>query len=217
MFTSKHRVILGIILFAFCTCSYPDRQSSKGSQTLVDAGSAKRPQASDAKKTNSINRNNYRRQKDFLDSVRTKMNLSFDQIKQQTNIGTIYYTDRVEFLGDTVWFRNSKHPLAIVRYTDSNLNKKLLLVFNRRGKCTASLMVGMNGDVDGLDSVVLNYKIIDDYSFSTTETWTYRGGKIDDKITVTKQFYWINKKGNILAQNNIIHSFTRPKGLVARR
>ncbi|HZX57091.1 MAG TPA: hypothetical protein VFE54_00130 [Mucilaginibacter sp.] len=154
---------------------------------------------------------------DFLDSVFVKMGLSFDQIKEHTNIDSTYYKEHVKFTGDTVWYRNSKHPLAIVRCADSNLNKKLLLVFNRRGKCTASLIVGMNGDVDGLDSVILNYKIIDDYSFTTTETWTYRGGKTDDKITVTKQFYWINKKGNILAQNNIIHSFTRPKRLVARR
>jgi len=211
MLTAKHKVILGIILFALYTCSYPDRQSSKGDQTSADLDAAKSAQASDVKK------NSRQRPEDFLDSVLVKKDLYFDQIKAHTNIDSNSYKADAQFVGDTVWYRNSKHPLAIVRYSDSLIDKKLLLVFNRRGKCTASLVVGMDGDVDSFDSVVLNYKIIDNYSFSTTETWTYRGGKIDDKITITKQFYWINKKGNIMAQNNIIHSFTRPKRLVARR
>lgn len=202
MLTRTHRVIAGIILLTLYTCSYPDRQGSKGDQTLADGESVK---------------NTHRPQKDFLDSVFAKMGLSFDQIKEHTNIDTIYNKEHVKFAGDTVWYRNGKHPLAVVRYSDSLISKKLLLVFNKSGKCTASLIVGMDGDVDSFDSIVLDYKISDNNSFFTTETWTYRGGSKDDKITITKQFYWINKKGNILAQNNIIHSFTRPKELTARR
>ncbi len=180
-----------------CTCSYPDTQSSKDSHALADPG-------------------NNRPQKTFLDSVLAKRRLSFDQIKEHANIDSTYYKEHVKFAGDTVWYRNSKHPLAIIRYGDSLINKKLLLVFNQSGKCTASLMVGMDGDVDSFDSVVLDYKITDNNSFFTTETWTYCGGSTDDKITITKQFYGINKKGSILAQNNIIHSFTRSKELAAR-
>jgi len=217
MFTRTHRVITGIILLTLYTCSYPGRQPSKSGQTLADLGTAQSSPASDLKKNNPMKRNNHRPQKDFLDSVFVKMDLSFDQIKEHTNIDTTSHKDHVKFAGDTVLYRTSKHPLAIVRYDDSLIDKKLLLVFNRRGKCTASLVVGMDGEVDSFDSVVLNYKIFDNNSFSTTETWTYRGGSKSDKITITKQFYWINKKGNILAQNNIIHSFTRPKELAARR
>jgi hypothetical protein len=213
MFTSKHRVISGIILFALYTCSYPGRQPSTGGQTLVDRDRAKSSQAPEVKKNNPVRGNKRRRPEDFLDSIQAKMDLSFYQIKQYTNIDTIHYKEHVELSGDTVWFRNHKHPLAIVRYVDGHIDKKLLLVFNQRGKCTASLMIGMDGEVDDFDSVVLNYRIIDNSSFSTTETWTYRGGSGNDKITITKQFYWINKKGNILAQNNIIHSFTRPKAV----
>jgi hypothetical protein len=217
MLAPKHKVICGVLLFALYTCSYPDRQPSKGGQTLVDRDTAKSSQTPDAKKINLVKKNKGRRPKDFLDSVAVKMDMYIDQIKQLTNIDTTYYSENVKFLGDTVWFRNSRHPLAIIRYGDGSINKKLLLVFNRSGKCTASLMVAMNGDVDSLDSVVRNYKILDDNSFSTTETWTYKGGSGNDRITITKQFYWINKKGSIMAQNNIIHSFTRPKGLAARR
>ncbi len=181
----------------FCTCSYPDTQPPRRSLALTDPG-------------NNI-------PKDFLDSVFVKKRLSFDQIKEHTNIDTIYDKENIRFVGDTVWYRKGKHPLAIVRYRDSLIDRKLLLVFNRRGKCTASLIVGMDGDVDSFDSVRLNYRISDNNNFSTTETWTYCGGIRDDKITTTKQFYWIDKKGHILAQNNIIHSFTRPKELTARR
>ncbi|HEX3384061.1 MAG TPA: hypothetical protein VHS53_02675, partial [Mucilaginibacter sp.] len=63
------------------------------------------------------------------------------------------------------------------------------------------------------DSVILNYKMLGVNSFSTTEVWTYRGGSKEDKITVTKQFYVVNKKGSIMAQDNIIRSFTKPKAI----
>lgn len=207
MFTSKHRVTFGILLLTLCTCSYPGRESSNGGQT-----SANGETASGVKATDAVMRNKGR-PKDFFDSVQLKMRLSFDQIKERTNIDTIYDKEYVRFFGDTVWYRNGRHPLAIIRYNDSTINKKLLLVFNRSEKCTAALMVGLEGDVDRFDSVVLNYKILDNNNFSTTETWTYREGSRNDKVTVTKQFYQINKKGNIMAQNNIIHSFTRPKAI----
>lgn len=208
MFSPKHRVIFVILLFALYTCGYPGKHSSKDSEPVADLATARSPSA--------IKRNNGRL-KDVLDSILVKMDLSFDQIKQYTNIDTINYRGHVRFSGDTVWFRSSSHPLAIVNYSDGHIDKKFLLVFNQSGKCTASLMVGMNGNVDGFDSIVLNYKIADDNSFSTTETWTYTGGSQDDKVTITKQFYVINKKGSILAQNNIIHSFTRLKNSVAKR
>ena len=209
MLAPKHKVISGLILFALYTCSYPHRQASKDSQPVADLGTAS--------VSSPFIKRNYGPQKDFLDSVQAKMDLPFDQIKQYTNIDTVNYKDQVEFTGDTVWFRSRKHPLAIVHYSDGHLDKRLLLVFNHSGKCTASLMVGMHGDVDSFDSVIRDYKIDDDNFFSTTETWTYRGGSTEDKITITKQFYWINKKGNIMAQNNIIHSFTRSKALAAKR
>ncbi|MGZ3944224.1 MAG: hypothetical protein ACXVJB_04735 [Mucilaginibacter sp.] len=208
MFGPKHRVIYGIILFALYTCGYPGKHSSKDSEPVVDLGTANSPSAT--KKNNG-------KPKDFLDSVLAKTDLPFDQIKQYTNIDTVNYKEHIDFSGDTIWFRSSKHPLAVVSYRDGHIDKKLLLVFNKTGKCTASLMVGMNGDVDSFDSVVRNYKVIDNSNFSTTETWTYRGDSKNDKVTVTTQFYWINKKGNIMAQNNIIHSFTRPKNSMARR
>ncbi|MFI5161445.1 MAG: hypothetical protein ACHQHN_09215 [Sphingobacteriales bacterium] len=192
MFTSKRTLISGIILLMLCTCNYPGTQSQKDNPAPVDA-------------VNKVP------MKDFLDSVLMKTYLSFDQVKDYTNIDSTYYKEHVKFTGDTVWYRKGKHPLAIIRFRVGRINKKLLLVFNQRGKCTASLIVGMDGDVDSFDSVVLNYKISDNNSFSTTETWTYCPESSNDKITITKQFYQINKKGNILAQNNIIRSFTRPK------
>ena len=198
MFNSKHRVIYGILIFALYTCGFPATQSSKEDQTLAAPG-------------------NDGPQKDFLDSVLVKKHFTFSQVNQYANIDSIYYKNHVKFAGDTVWYRNSKHPLVIIRCDERGINKKLLLVFNQHKACTATLVIGMDGDVDRYDSVVLNYKIVDDANFSTTETWTYRGGSTEDKITITRQFYWINKKGSIMAQNNIIHSFTRPKNSIARR
>lgn len=196
MFATKHKIICGIILFALYTCSYPDKKSSKDRLSLADAGSSNP-------------------KKDFLDSVQAKMGFTFSQVGDYTNLDSIYYKQHIKFSGDTVWYRHGKHPLAVLKCRVGGINKKLLLVFNQGGRCTASLIVGMNGDVDGgFDSIVLNYKIFDDNSFATTETWTYRGST-GDRITVTKQFYQINRKGSIMAQNNIIRSFTRPRVLAA--
>ena len=156
-------------------------------------------------------------QKDFLDSVAAKMKFTYSRMKDYMSLDSTFYKEHIKFSGDTVWFRNGRRPLAIIGYSVGGINKKLLLVFNRHGQCTASLMVGMNGDVDGgYDSVILDYKIIDDHSFQTTETWTYKGGKKYDEVTITKQFYRINKKGSILAQDNVIRSFNRPKAMIVK-
>jgi hypothetical protein len=198
MFATKDKIICGFILLMFCTCTDPYRQSPKSSPVAVDAG---------------INTHH----KDFLDSVQAKMKFTFSRVTQYTSLDSSFYKEHVRFLGDTVWYRTGSHPFAIIHYSIGKINKKLLLIFNRSGECTASLIVGMNGDVDGgFDSVILDYRIIDATSFSTTETWTYRGATTNEKVTITKQFYHVNKKGNILAQNNIIHSYTRPKALAAR-
>jgi hypothetical protein len=201
MFAPKYRIICGLILTVLTTCR-PDRQSTKDSQLVADA---------------PIAESKHKPPKDFLDSVRAKMHLTFSKIEQYAVVDSTYYKEHARFIGDTVWYRNGKRPLAVIRYNDKGISKKLLLVFNRRGDCTASLIVGMNGNADSFDSINLDYKIIDNNSFSTTETWTYRGGSMNDKITVTKQFYQINKKGRIMAQNNIIRSFTKPKALTAGR
>ncbi len=212
MFASKNRVIAGLILLGCCTCNYPDKRAEKGDEILVDWGTGKNSQDAPGKKKAPTKKTNRHPQKDFLDSVLTKMELSFDQIKEHINLDSTYYLGDVQFFGDTVWYRNGKRPLAVVQYDGQGVSEKVLLVFNKKGICTASLMVGMDSDVDGgFDSIVLDYKIFSNYSFATTETWTHREGRKNDKITITEQFYWINNRGRILAQNNIVHTFTRPK------
>jgi hypothetical protein len=203
MFTPKYRIISGLVVLTLCTtCVSPDKQPSTGSKATAD---------SDAGGSAASNG----QLKNFLDSIQAKKGFTFSEISDHVNIDSIYYRNHVRFFGDTVWHRKSRHPLAVIRCSSGTINKKLLLVFNKRGDCTASLVVAMNGDVDAYDSVVLNYKILGSNSFSTTEVWTYRGGSKEDKITVTRQFYQVDKKGSILAQNNIIRSFTRPKVLTA--
>src|SRR5579862_5367439 len=177
MLAPKNRVISGIILFVCLTCNYPDKQSGKDGHVLVDWGTGKSPQTPVPEEKAATKRKIRGRQKDFLDSVLVKMDLSFDQIKEHSNIDTIYDKDDAEFSGDTVWFRNGKRPLAVIRYDDRGRSKRFLLVFNRKGKCTASLMVEMDGDVDGgFDSVSLSYRIFDNNNFSTTETWKHKEG-----------------------------------------
>jgi hypothetical protein len=179
---------------------------------LVDWGAGKNYRDSAGGKKDPVRKINRHPQKNFLDSVLMKMELSFDQIKEHINLDSTYYLGDVQFFGDTVWFRNSKRPLAVVQYDGKGVKEKVLLVFNKKGKCTASLMVGMDSDVDGgFDEIVLDYKIFGNNSFATTETWTHREGRKNDKITITEQFYWINNRGRIMAQNNIVHSFLRPR------
>jgi hypothetical protein len=187
-----------------CTTCNPDRQL-KDSQAGTDMGMA----GSDALGTSKSGKS----PKNFLDSVYAKKAFTFREINEHADIDSIYYKKRVRFVGDTVWYRHGRHPLAVIRLGKGTINKKLLLVFNRHGDCTASLVVAMDGDVDSYDSVILNYKMLGVNSFSTTEVWTYRGGSKEDKITVTKQFYVVNKKGSIMAQDNIIRSFTKPKAI----
>jgi hypothetical protein len=215
MLTPRNGIIAGIILFACLTCE-PDKHSHQDGQMLVDWGSGKnRPTSAGQQKTVS-GRKVTQRQKNFLDSVLVKMDLSFDQVKTHVNIDPAYDRDDAQFSGDTVWFRTGKHPLAIISYDSGGINKKFLLVFNKRGKCTAILMVGMDGDVDGgFDAISLNYKIFDNDTFCTTETWKHKEGKKDNKVTVTEQYYWINNKGSIMAQNNMVHSFLGPRDQAA--
>src|ERR1700740_1397302 len=189
MFAPKNRIIAGIILIVCCRCSYPDKQAAKGDEILVDWGAGKNHQDPAGEKRPPAKKINRHPQKDFLDSVLMKMELSFDQIKEHINLDSTYYQGDVQFLGDTVWYRNSKHPLAVVQFNGQGISEKVLLVFNKRGKCTASLMVGMDSDVDGgFDSIALDYKIFANNSFATTETWTHREGRKNDKITITEQF-----------------------------
>lgn len=210
MLAPKHRIIAVLVLFACLTCTYPDRQSKKDGQILVDWGAEKSAQTLTISEKAAARKKVTRPQKDFLDSVLVKMDLSFDQVKVHANIDPIYDKDDAQFSGDTVWFRNGKRPLAIISYDDHGLSKKFLLVFNKHGRCTAALMVGMEGDVDGgFDSISLNYRIFDNETFVTTETWKHKEGKKDNKVTVTEQYYWINNKGNIMAQNNTVHTFLR--------
>lgn len=210
MFKPGHKVAIGIILFTCYTCDSSGPHLPKSDRTLVDWGTGKSAQVPTVIKKPLVTKKVHGRQKNFLDSVMVKMDLSLRQISQHTNLDNFYFNGDITFTGDTVWFRKSKRPLAVISYDDRGINKKFLLVFNKKGKCTASLMVGMDGDLDGgFDSIVLNYRVIDNNSFSTTETWTHREGKKKDKITVTEQFYWIDSKGSIMAQNNTMRSFTK--------
>jgi hypothetical protein len=217
MLTPRNGIIVGIMAFACLTCG-PDKHTREGKPVLVDWGSGKNP-ANTLEQEKAVPRRRVTQcQKDFLDSVLVKMDLSFDQVKAHAKLDTIYDKDEAQFSGDTVWFRSGKRPLAIISYDNGGMSKKFLLVFNRRGKCTAILMVGMDGDVDGgFDAISLNYKIFDNDTFSTTETWKHKEGKKDNKVTVTEQYYWINNKGSIMAQNNTVHSFLRPGDHVANQ
>src|SRR5512141_1624865 len=115
MFTAKHRVISGIILFTLCTCSYPDRQASKNSPALI-GGQIAKSSRSPAITSNPAREYSKQAPKNSIASVQATLHLSFRQIKEHTNIDSAYCRDHVRFLGDTVWYRNRKHPLAIIRF-----------------------------------------------------------------------------------------------------
>jgi len=149
----------------------------------------------------------------FLDSVASQSDLSFAQVKKHTSIDTIYYQKNSTFAGDTVYYRDSAHPLVVLLHDDHLVClKKLLLVFGDGEKCTDNLLIETDCDIDySTDSSELSYKILSDTSFITTETLTERNEGQKDKITVTEQFYKISDKGKIIALNKKSHQFTRDR------
>ncbi len=150
----------------------------------------------------------------FLDSVKAQARLPISQVERYVPLAKIeYYTKQTTFEGDTIWYRNSKHMFVIIRYDDHAVClRKLLLVLNESGECTASLTVETGCDIDGsTDSWDWSYKIFNDTSFSRTETYTKRAGRKDDLIIVTEQFYKISNQGEIIPLYKKTHSFTRPK------
>jgi len=179
---TKFKISLFVMLLFYCSCTHKGRNTS-----TANSG--------------------------FLDSIASKSNLSFAQIKTHTSIGDIYYKKNSTFAGDTVYYPNSKHPLAVLLHDDHLVClKKILLVFGHDEKCNDKLLIETGCEVDhSTDSSQLSYKISSDTSFSTTETLTERNRGEKDKITVTEQFYEVNKKGKIIALNKKAKQFSRDR------
>ncbi len=135
----------------------------------------------------------------FFDSVLSKSDLSISQIKQHTIIDTLYINQNTRFVGDTLYKINSNCSVALVKAYGPTCGYKYLLVFNHFTlKNTAYRLILTDCDEDeGADFSRLRYNTITDTTFYTNETLLKR--KINSKIhvVVNKQYYGINKKGEI--------------------
>src|ERR1700722_961195 len=58
----------------------------------------------------------------FFDSVASQFAISINQIKNYTMIDSIYWTGVYHgghFFGDSIYFREQKHPLLVLNYSDA--------------------------------------------------------------------------------------------------
>src|SRR6185312_15557833 len=102
MLTPRKRVIAGIILLVGWSCNHQDQQALNHARVLVDFGTGKGPQTVSVSEK-KILRKKIGPQKNFLDSVLIKMDLSFGQVNQHTDLESFYFKENVRFSGDTVW------------------------------------------------------------------------------------------------------------------
>jgi len=135
----------------------------------------------------------------FVDSIGKKLVLSIDQIRKHTLIDSIYFTgifSNASFKGDTVIKRNKGYYIAIIDYDDTRMCiYRFLLVINSESINTDKKIVSTDCDRDeSADYTSLNYRLMSDSSFETTETFM-PAGKTQKKVEKMK--WKVNKDGKI--------------------
>jgi len=136
----------------------------------------------------------------FLDSVLAKADISLSFIKNHTLIRE-YFTEKSKFTGDTVYFRDSDHPVVIMEYSDGMVcSKKFLLVYQRNTlKNTACKLVETDCDEDDASNYNrISFGIFNHTYFYTRDVWYIRDEGAKTKVTVDDQFYHFGKNGKIV-------------------
>jgi hypothetical protein len=111
----------------------------------------------------------------FLDSVAKKNHLSIEQIKCNTSIDSVFYTDvfsHARFTGDTVVPLSGGLTGAIIEYGNGlSCFYKFMLVFSFPDKRnTAYIEIYSDCDRDASAAYTyLRYKLVNDSTFETTE------------------------------------------------
>ena len=127
----------------------------------------------------------------FLDSVSKKTELSIQQIKQHTNIDSVYFTERFSeaaFTGDTVFNFENGLKGVIVKYDDrTNCIYEFLLIFpSGKEMCTDNKIIYTDCDRDeSADYTMLRYKLLNGSIFETITTYIPAKTKIK-KIEKTR-------------------------------
>ena len=112
----------------------------------------------------------------FFDSVASQFAISIDQIKKYTMIDSIYWTGVYHgghFVGESIYFRDQKHPLLVLNYSDGLVCSDLfLLVFDSSGMYNSDYrIIEMNCDADGSSGYsALSYHILNDSTIMLERT-----------------------------------------------
>ena len=110
------------------------------------------------------------------------------------------FPDSWYFTGDTIYYPNADYRLVILGANDHSVSShKYLLVYKRDEiKNTAMLLVETVDDEDYSSNFSqLSFKIFNNYQFYTRDIEYIRDKGKKTKVTVTDQFYQINKNGGI--------------------
>ena len=137
----------------------------------------------------------------FFDSIQLKRNIDFEIMKSFSNLDSGYFTERSEFIGDTIYFPKSRFPLLLIDYTDKlTMSIKFLFVYDTTNKRNVDFKIIK--DESDKDFSASNYSFIDfkilsnsdfiisEESFKKTQNGVYK------KSIETKK-YTLNKYGKI--------------------
>ena len=136
----------------------------------------------------------------FFDSVASQFAITIDQIKKYTIIDSVYWTGvdhGGHFVGDSIYFREQKHPLLVLNYSDGLVCTYLfLLVFDSSGLHNSDYrIIEMNCDVDGSSGYTdLSYQILNDSTIMLERTSYER--KEGHKDHVSSQKGYLHLKGD---------------------
>jgi hypothetical protein len=137
----------------------------------------------------------------FFDSVASQFAISIDQIKNYTMIDSIYWTGVYQgghFFGDSIYFREQKHPLLVLNYSDALVCTDLfLLVFDSSGMHNSDYrIIEMNCDADeSSDHSDLSYQILNDSTIMLERTSYEKKQGHKDHVSVQKGYLHLKSDG----------------------
>jgi hypothetical protein len=182
--------ILTSLLILGCKAGNDKKQPAKdSSHQIVDTGSSlPHHDTADHKMT-------------FFDSVASQFAISIDQIRKHTMIDSIYWTGVYQgghFFGDSIYFREQKHPLLVLHYSDALVCTDLfLLVFDSSGMHNSDYrIIEMNCDADeSSDHSDLSYQILNDSTIMLERTSYEKKQGHKDHVSVQKGYLHLKSDG----------------------
>ena len=133
----------------------------------------------------------------ILDSIEKKQELSIGQIRKNTLIDSVFYTDMysdADFAGDTVFKLYNNLKGAVINYNDKkSCLYKFLLLFDSANRNISNKIIYSDCDHDeSADYTTLRYRFLSRTKFEIVESFTPANSKMV-KVTIT--IWNISKNG----------------------